>query len=83
MSEIIFVGPSAEIEFEDEPECNLDCWYAPMVIKKIRELLKENEIVFTDEPDLCASCPKKEKGDGEDPIRCNYNYNCQIRDDDR
>lgn len=52
MSKIIFVGPSAEIEFEDEP-------------------------------DLCASCPKKKDGDGEDPVCCNYNYNCQIRDDDR
>lgn len=67
MSEVMFVGPSGEAVLEE------------------------------DEPKLCERCPYNPvhaliRNGGEDvcpdafkpvAIHCNYNYNCQIRDDDR
>lgn len=64
----------------------------------IRDMDIECEVIaHAIEPKLCASCPYNPveamiRNGGEDvcpdafkpvAVHCNYNYNCQIRDDDR
>lgn len=66
MSEIIFVGPSAEIEFEDEPKLCASCPYNPV-----------EAMIRNGGEDVCPDAFKPVA------VHCNYNYNCQIRDDDR